>query len=74
VYEKTPATPYQRLLDSPEASGESKAKLKRRKSGQDPVALNTALNKAAERLLKITREKASMKQAFCQEAGQAEAV
>lgn len=30
VYEKFPATPYQRLLESPEAIGESKVELKRR--------------------------------------------
>jgi hypothetical protein len=73
VYEKRPVTPYQRLLESAQVSEESKAELKRRKSGQDPVALNTALNKAVERLLKINREKASMKQASCQEAEQTEA-
>jgi hypothetical protein len=71
VYEKTP---YQRLLESAEVSEESKAELIRRKGVQDPMALNTGLNKAVEKLLKINGEKARMKQACCQEAGQAEAV
>jgi hypothetical protein len=71
VYENASATPYQRLFESAEASEESKAELKRRKGGQNPVALNTALNKAVEKLLKINREKANMKQASYQEAGQA---
>ena len=73
VYEKAPAAPYQRLRESPLVSGESKAELKRRKDGQNPVELNTKLNEAVERLLKLNREKASMRQASCQEAGQAEA-
>ena len=74
VYEKTPATPYQRLLASPLVSGESKAELKRRKDGQNPVELNARLNQAVERLLKINREKASMRQTSGQEAEQAQAV
>jgi hypothetical protein len=74
VYEKKPQTPYQRLLESPEVSQESKEELIRRKSAQDPVALNSLLNKAIERLLKLNREKETMKQPSGQEAGQAEAV
>ena len=74
VYEKAPATPYQRLLESPLVSDESKAELMRRKGEQNPVVLNTGLNRAVERLLKLNREKASMKQASCQEAEQARAV
>ena len=74
MYEKTPATPYQRLLESSEVSDECKAELKRRKDGQNPVVLNTKLNEAVERLLKLNREKARMKQASGEEAGQAEAV
>ena len=74
MYEKTPATPYQRMLDSPLVSGESKAELKRRKDGQNPVELNARLNQAVDRLLKLNREKASMKQASGQEAEQAQAV
>jgi hypothetical protein len=53
IYEKSPKTPYQRLVESAEVSEESKAELMRRKGLQDPVALNTELNKAVEKLLKI---------------------
>jgi succinate dehydrogenase/fumarate reductase flavoprotein subunit len=74
VYEKAPATPYRRLRESSGVSDERKAELKRRKDGQNPVELNTKLNEAVDRLLKINREKASMKQASGQEAEQAQAV
>jgi hypothetical protein len=74
VYEKTPKTPCQRLLESPMVSGECKAELERRKGGQNPVVLNNGLNQAVERFLKINREKASMKQSSGQEGEQAEAV
>jgi hypothetical protein len=74
VYEKEPKTPCQRLLESPLVSEESKAELRRRKSGSDPVVLNNSLNRAVERLLKVNREKDKVKQASYQEAGQAEAV
>jgi hypothetical protein len=55
-------------------SQKSKAELIRRKSAQDPVALNSRLNKAVEGLLKINREKDNVKQPSGQEAGQAQAV
>jgi hypothetical protein len=58
VYEKTPVTPYRRLLESPEVSDESKTELIRRKGLQNPIALNNGLNRAVEKLLKINREKA----------------
>jgi hypothetical protein len=74
VYEKAPVTPCQRLLESPLVSDECKTELMRRKSSQNPVALNNGLNRAVERLLQLNWEKASMKQASCQEAGQAQAV
>jgi hypothetical protein len=74
VYEKSPKTPCQRLLESPDASEETKAELTRRKSAQDLVAMNSLLNEAIERLLNINREKANVKQASGQEAGQAQAV
>jgi hypothetical protein len=73
VYEKVPATPYQRLLESAEVSDECKVELMRRKASRNPIRLNNGLNRAVEKLLKINREKASMKQVSCQEAGQAEA-
>jgi hypothetical protein len=46
----------------------------RRKGLQNPITLNNGLNGAVETLLKTNREKASMKEVFCQEAEQAEAV
>jgi hypothetical protein len=55
-------------------SEENKAELTRRKSSSDPVVLNSRLNQAIERLLKINREKGKVKQPSGQEAGQAEAV
>jgi hypothetical protein len=73
VYEKSPKTPYQRLLESPDVSEETKAELARRKNAQDPVALNRQLNRAVERLLKINAQKANMKQPSCQEDGQTHA-
>ena len=74
VYEKVPAPPCQRLLESPLVSDESKAELEMRKGSQNPVELNARLNEAIERRLKLTREKASMKQTSAQEGEQAEAV
>jgi hypothetical protein len=73
-YEQVPATPYQRLLGSSEVSDECKAELKRRKGLQDPIRVNNGLNRGVEKLLKLNREKARMKQVPAQEAGQAEAV
>jgi hypothetical protein len=61
IYEKDPKTSYQRLLESAEASEASKAELVRRKNGSDPVVLNSRLNRAVERLLKINREKDKVK-------------
>jgi hypothetical protein len=74
VYEKTPATPYRRLLGSPQGSDECKAELTRRKGSRNPISLNNGLNGVVEKLLKINHEKASMKEVCCQEAEQAEAV
>ena len=73
MYEKRPATPYQRLLESSGVSDECKMELKRRKDGQNPVVLNAKLNEAVDRLLKLNREKARMKQSSGQEAVKAEA-
>jgi hypothetical protein len=74
IYEKIPKTPYERLLESSEVSEESETELRRRKNGYNPVELNSRLNGAVERLLKINREKDTVKQAFREGAGQAEAV
>jgi hypothetical protein len=57
IYEKAPKTPYQRLLESPDVSEESKAELRRRKALYNPAVLNAAVNKAVKRLLKINGEK-----------------
>jgi hypothetical protein len=43
-------------------SGECKIELMRRKGLQNPITLNAGLNRAVEKLLKLNREKASMKQ------------
>jgi hypothetical protein len=74
IYEKNPKTPCQRLLESAEVSEESKAELRRRKNGYNPVELNSRLNGAIERLLKINGEKSKVKQASDQEARQAKVV
>jgi hypothetical protein len=74
IYEKSPKTPCQRLLESEEVAEGSKAELMRRKSGSDPAAVNSRLNRAIERFLNINREKDKMKQASGRDAGQAEAV
>ncbi|MDR0998894.1 MAG: hypothetical protein LBL70_07485, partial [Treponema sp.] len=55
-------------------SDDCKAELKRRRSSQNPVELNNELNRAVERLLKLNRKKASMKQTPYQGVEQAEAV
>jgi hypothetical protein len=66
VYEKQPKTPCQRLLDSPDISGECKAELRRRKALYNPSVLNTLLNAAVEHLLRINREKGQDNQTPCQ--------
>jgi hypothetical protein len=74
IYEKSPKTPYQRLLESAEVSEKSKAELRRRKNGSDPVALNSQLNRAIQRLLKLNGEKGTVKQSSVKEAGQTNTV
>jgi hypothetical protein len=74
TYEKTPAAPYRRLLESAEVSDASKAELTRRKGLQDPITLNNGLNGAVEKRLKLNRGKAKIEQVSCQGAGRAEAV
>jgi hypothetical protein len=58
VYEKTPKTPYLRLMESPDVSKESKAALRRTHSTLNPVELKLDLDKAVARLLHINRKKA----------------
>ncbi|MDR1352151.1 MAG: transposase family protein [Treponema sp.] len=62
IYEKSPKTSYPRLFESEEVSEASKAELTRRKSISDPVVLNSRLNRAVGRLLKINREKDKVEQ------------
>ena len=63
VYEKSPKTPYLRLLESPEVSEECKALY-------NPVVLNRGLTEAVEDLLRLNRENMYAENASCQEAGQ----
>ena len=66
VYEISPKTPYQRLLESPEVSKECKAELRRRKALYNPVVLNRRLNEAVEEILRLNREKVYAENASCQ--------
>ena len=54
IYEKEAKTPYQRLLESPFVSEESKAELRRRKGSLNPVKLKQAMDEARDRLLKLS--------------------
>jgi hypothetical protein len=54
IYEKEPKPPCQRLLESPDLSDECKAELLRRKAALNPVELKRALDKARDRLLKLS--------------------
>jgi hypothetical protein len=73
VYEKGPRTPYERLMESPDISEQSKAELRRRRAGQNPVELNRGLNEAVGRLLQLNREKLYGEKTSCQGDGQAPA-
>jgi hypothetical protein len=74
IHEKAPKTPFQRLLESPEVVEKSKTELTRRRNGCDPAVLNSRLNRAAEKLLKINRERGTVKQPSCQQADRTETV
>jgi hypothetical protein len=54
IYEKDPKTPYQRLLESPDVSVMCKEELRRRAALLNPVALKRELDKARDRLLKLS--------------------
>jgi hypothetical protein len=54
IYEKGAKTPYQRLLECPDVSDESKAVLRKRASDLNPVTLKRALDVARDRLLKLS--------------------
>ena len=54
IYEKDPKTPYQRLLESPDISDECKAELRQRAIQLNPVSLKRSMDKARDRLLKLS--------------------
>jgi len=54
IYEKEAKTPYQRLLESPDVSEESKTELRRRADCLNPVQLKRAMDEARDRLLKLS--------------------
>jgi hypothetical protein len=74
VYEKTPKTPYQRLMESPHVSDESKEELKRRKGLYNPLRLNDGLNRAVAALLRLNRGKVYTGDGCREPAMEAEAV
>jgi hypothetical protein len=69
VYEKNPRTPWDRLMESPDISEESKAELRRRRALYNPVELNRKLNEAVEKLLKLNWEKGYTENPPCQGGG-----
>ncbi|MDR2095946.1 MAG: hypothetical protein LBP76_10585 [Treponema sp.] len=69
VYEKEPRTPWERLMESPDISEESKAELRRRRTQYNPVELNRKLNEVVEKLLKLNREKDYTENTPCQGGG-----
>ena len=54
IYEKEAKTPYQRILESPNVSEESKNELRKRKEHLNPVHLKRAMDEARDRLLKLS--------------------
>jgi len=53
VYDKNIVSPYQRLLSSPDLSGDVKAELTRRFGQYDPVKLQRDVHRAVDALLKL---------------------
>jgi len=74
TYEKSPRTPYRRLMESQYVSPESKAELSGRKALLNPVELNRSLNLAVGRLLKLNSKKPYTEKTSGTEGGQALAV
>jgi hypothetical protein len=58
IWEKTPKTSYQQLLESPDPSEKTKTELRRRAERYNPVELHRLLNKADEHFLRINHQKA----------------
>jgi len=54
IYEKEPKPPYMRLLESPHISDDCKAELRSRASLFNPIELKRKMDKARERLLKLS--------------------
>ncbi|MDR3356791.1 MAG: hypothetical protein LBO04_06340 [Spirochaetaceae bacterium] len=69
VYGREPRTLWERLVQSPDISEESKAELLWRRALYNPVELNRKLNGAVENLLKRSREKGCTENTPCQEGG-----
>ncbi|MDR2484672.1 MAG: transposase, partial [Treponema sp.] len=57
VYEKAPKTPFERLMEPPLVSDESKAELTRCKGLYNPLRLNEGLHRTVAALLRIQRGK-----------------
>jgi hypothetical protein len=55
VYDKNVLSPYQRLLASPDLSGEVKAELTRRLGQYDPVKLQREVHQAVDTLMSLNR-------------------
>ena len=60
VYDK-PASPYQRLLASPDLSDQVKAELTRRYQGYNPVILQQEVHRAVAALMELNRRKELMR-------------
>jgi hypothetical protein len=60
VYDQ-PASPYRRLLASPDLSDAVKAELKRRYQGYHPVLLQQEVHRAVAALMELNRQKALMR-------------
>jgi hypothetical protein len=61
VYDK-PLSPYQRLLASPDLTGEVKAELTRRCQRYNPVLLQREVHRAVDALMELNRRKDLMRQ------------
>jgi hypothetical protein len=61
IYDK-PMSPYQRLMASPDLSGEAKAELKRRYQQYNPVLLQQEVHRAVDTLMEMNHRKDLMRQ------------
>ncbi|MDR2484747.1 MAG: hypothetical protein LBD55_05080 [Treponema sp.] len=74
VYGKAPKTPYERLMESPLVSDESKEELTRRKGLYNPLRLNEGLHRTVAALLRLHRGKVYTENGYCENADKAAAV